>query len=83
VASAERKRNKAPPSGAVDYFGFPISPGDTVAAPVFMQGFVTYVRRKVIEVDAEGALVCTNMDGKPVNRVKNPKKTFKRHGEIS
>jgi hypothetical protein len=66
---------------AKDFFGYPIEAGDIIAAPVMMQGFITYARRKVVRIDDEGALVCTNMDGKPVNRVKNPKKAFKRHGE--
>lgn len=60
-----------------DFWGQTIVAGDTVAAPVMLQGFVTYARRKVVSVDDEGALVCTNMDGKAVNRVKKPRKTFK------
>lgn len=66
---------------AFDFFGYQIQPGDIIAAPVMLQGFITYARRRVVEIDAEGALVCTNLQGKPVNRVKNPKKAFKRHGE--
>lgn len=62
---------------AKDFFGNEIKPGDVVAAPVHMRGFVMYVRRKVVTIDGDGALVCTNADGTPVNRVKNPKKTFK------
>jgi hypothetical protein len=65
---------------AKDFWGNTIAPGDTIAAPVMMQGFVTYARRKVLHIDDEGALVCTNMDGKPVNRVKNPKKAFRQPG---
>lgn len=67
---------KAEPA-ARDFWGDTIEPGDTIAAPVMLQGFITYARRKVVSVDEDGALVCTNMDGKPVNRVKKPKKTFK------
>ena len=81
MCARSRARGACVVRSAVDFFGYPIVPGDTIAAPVMMQGFITYARRKVVEIDAEGALVCTNMDGKPVNRVKNPKKAFKRHGE--
>lgn len=77
AAPAERSVATAEPK---DFWGSTIAPGDTIAAPVMMQGFVTYARRKVVSVDDEGALVCTNMDGKPVNRVKNPKKAFKQPG---
>jgi hypothetical protein len=65
----------------LDFWGSHIAPGDTIAAPVMMQGFVTYARRKVLHVDDEGALVCTNMLGTPVNRVKNPKKAFRQPRE--
>lgn len=62
----------------VDYFGFPISVGDVVAAPVFIGGHTMYARRRVVGIDAGGALECTNIDGEPVNRILKPRKTFKR-----
>ncbi len=66
-----------------DFWGNTIAPGDIIAAPFMIQGFITYVRRKVVSVDDDGALVCTNMKGQPVNRVKKPKKTFRQPGEGS
>lgn len=68
------------PTEPKDFWGDTIAPGDIIAAPVMMQGFITYARRKVRYIDDEGALVCTNMKDQPVNRVRNPKKTFKQPG---
>ena len=85
-STSKKATTSAPSRGKVasagleprDYFGFPIYAGDIVAAPVFIGGHTMYVRRRVVDVDPEGALVCTNMDGEPVNRILKPRKTFKR-----
>jgi hypothetical protein len=68
---------------ALDYFGFPLSVGDTIATPTYMRGFTMYVRRRITAVDpATGALTVEDMKGTPVkNRVLRPNKTFKQHGE--
>lgn len=74
------KKNKKPVGDNTprDFWGHIIEVGDTIAAPIFMRGFTTYVARVVTAIDATGALSTTNRQGEPSKaRILSTKKTFK------